>query len=178
MSAYVDALKNGNDNSWLFRRNEEKALKLYAEKRKLTISRCGLVINTTLPIFSFSPDGIIVSSSAPDRLLEVKCPTSGQDLSCQVLLKSLDYIREDSNGKPFLKEAHAFYGQIQFSLYLGEMQDADLIIYCERDNDIIIPVTLDPHYASKMLFTLRNTYFTQILPYLFVSRDRLRKQIM
>lgn len=118
-----------------------------------------------------------MSSSIPNRLVEVKCPTSGRYLSTNDLLQKLEYIGYSSDGKPCLKPCHIYYGQIQFSLYLGQMQEADLVIYCERDNDvIIIPVTLDPNFASEMLHILRLNYFTNILPYLYISRTHLRKQ--
>lgn len=163
----------------VFRRNEGKVLKLYSQKMNVEVFRCGLVINSTLPIFAFTPDGIVVSSSLPSRFLEVKCPTSGQQLSSDELLEKLDYIKIDpSNGTPVLKETHSYYGQIQFGLYLGGVQDADLIIYCERDQDVIvIPVTLNLSFAEEMMFVLRRTFFTNVLPYLFVCRNRLRKEL-
>jgi hypothetical protein len=85
-----DATKYGNEH-------EPIALQLFTEKfpHYTILTNFGFAVNLKMPIFGYSPDGIIQETR---ELLEVKCLTIGKSLSgekfCEQLTKKPKYLEK------------------------------------------------------------------------------------
>ncbi|KAK7939414.1 hypothetical protein WMY93_002740 [Mugilogobius chulae] len=91
---------------------ETGALKDYATKKHLNLTKCGLVIHPDAPWLGASPDGLVFDSleRPPFGLVEVKCPNVHSYVDCKYLTME--------HGKHKLKESHAYYWQVQGQLLI------------------------------------------------------------
>lgn len=74
---FTEAVTFGRDN-------EEAVVKLYEERTKTTVQKCGLFVDLENPFLGASPDGLIGN----DGLIEVKCLHSVKDLNLSDHIKN------------------------------------------------------------------------------------------
>lgn len=144
---------------------EKCALKEYNKLH--LIFRCGLIVPPELPFLGASPDGILYNGE-DWKLLEIKCPVKGKDLSANDILAQLNYLYLDEENIYRLKKKHQYYGQIQLGLAVTNFKMCNLMIYCTHNNSYkIIEVEIDEEFLKKFLQTLIQIYFKYALPYFY-----------
>lgn len=143
---------------------EPLALQRYREKNlQHKIATVGLVVDPSVPFLGCSPDGIVVDQ---DKLLEIKCPTAGDKLPLNAIVGQLKYVYH-RDGIYLLRPKHAYYGQVQLSMYILKLKSTDFVIYSRFDNDYLcIKVNYDDKFVRDLISVLSNVYFNLFLPIL------------
>lgn len=93
------------------------------------------------------------------NLLEIKCPASRwkKPLTEKPLLA---YLVEDKHTKIIsLRQSHPIYTQIQICLYVLQLEQCELFIYCSVDRKTF-RIKRDEAFLSYAIPSLRSFYFT------------------
>lgn len=70
----------------------------------------------------------------------------------------------NGEGVYYLKEKHKYFGQIQLGMSLLNLNICYCAIYCSYDQSMaIIEIDFNYEFAMKMLFTVKQYYFTHML---------------
>lgn len=121
----------------------------------------GLVINPSASWLACSPDGIDINRNV---LIEIKCPTLGKDLNLIDLLPTLKTFLYLENNEYHLKQQHNYYGQVQLSMFLLNIDKCEFLIYSEMERKCaIIPVMKDEIFLQKLIPALKYVYETFVL---------------
>lgn len=138
----------------------------YRQLLKCNVVECGLVVSEMNPWLGFSPDGVVVESGRPVKLIEIKCPFEGRNLTIEDLLSTLDYLVFNDESQMYeLKQKHSYYGQIQLGMVILNVEVCDFIIYCSKDNSILVfSVHVNHDFLETFLPTLKTKYFSFLLP--------------
>ena len=107
--------------------HEQVAIAKYESENKIKVSRCGFIINTKWPWLGCSPDGIVTS-----KAIEIKCPYSKKDMTIEEMCTEKTFYLKMVNGKPKLKERHAYFYQCQGVMALTLLKEIDFIVYTEK----------------------------------------------
>lgn len=153
----ISSLKYGKET-------EPLALKCYKERNlQHKIATVGLVVDPSIPFLGCSPDGVVVGQQ---KLLEIKCPTAGEKVPLNEFIGQLKYV-DYRDGNYLLRRKHAYYGQVQLSMYILKLKSADFIIYSRFENDYLcIDVKYDAEFVRDLLIVLTSVYFNVFLPML------------
>ena len=111
--------------------------------QELAVRRCGLVLCPTFRYIGASPDGVVFDPTAdtPYGLLEIKCPLSAfdTDLTPVEACESPSFCCVQRDGRPKLKETHAYYYQVQDQMGVTGLKWCDFLLWrgprrvsCER----------------------------------------------
>lgn len=117
------------------REMEPFAVEKFTEKNGLKLERVGLCIKPDQPWLTCSPDGLILEDNGSVSLLKIKCP-----VSCEGKPIKVDYVM---NGQ--LKKSHAYYGQVQLSMYVLNLTKCYFYIFSEVDTHLLT-VSKDDQY--------------------------------
>ena len=134
-------------------------------------------INTEAKAIATSPDGIAFMDNDEAVLLEVKCPVFGEnhtkdELKYKLLNERSSYLKEDS-GCLTLKRKHKYYGQMQLSMYILNIQNGLLIIYAnvpprgdngEFGDFLEVKVPKDDLFINEMISVMHESYYSNVLP--------------
>lgn len=143
--------------------NEKFALSEYEKQCTNEIRSLGLIVHPDMSWLGCSPDGF---DETRQVLLEIKCPVAGSDLQLNELLPTLSYLQL-KNGSYNLKSNHQYYGQVQLSLFLLNINLCDFVIYSKKGNSVaVIEVKLDQKFVKRLVTTLKLVYENHMLPYL------------
>lgn len=161
---------------------EKEGLKKYLQYRQtfdstVTIEDCmGLTIREDYPEFGCSPDGLVFSQYNEPRLLEIKCPFSLKSVPPEKYEDVLNdnqkktfCLEKNWNGDIVLKQEHTYYYQIQFSLGILGIEDADLVIYTLKDI-LVIPVKFDSNWWNNNVHQLKEFHHNVLVPEYFLMR--------
>ncbi|XP_042142501.1 uncharacterized protein LOC121833345 [Ixodes scapularis] len=152
-------------------RNEPKARSKFEEDRGLKVHQFGLVVAPEDPWLGCSPDGIFRSEDGKTTLLEIKCPSSRwkKKLTEKPLLS---YLVEDKCSKEIsLRKSHTYYTQIQICLYVLQLEECDLYLYCSVGHKTL-NIKRDEEFLSEAIPKLRSFYFKYYLGELVALHSR------
>jgi hypothetical protein len=108
--------------------NEPHAFKKFCEVTRHNVVSVGLVVKPDQCWIAASPDGIYQDVDGTISVLEIKCPSSCQDLA----IIDVPYIVE---GK--LKKTDCYYTQIQLTMYVCGAKRASLFVYSAQDFKLV-----------------------------------------
>lgn len=161
---------------------EKKGIQKYLEYRQTfdsTVSvddTMGLTMRQDYPEFGCSPDGLVYSNYNAPRLLEIKCPFSlrfaapeDYEDALTDLQKRTFYLEKNVNGDIVLKQEHAYYYQIQFSLGILGLEDADLVIYTFK-GILVITIKFDQDWWTENAEKLKSIHHRLLVPEYFLQR--------
>ncbi|CAM1304182.1 Uncharacterised protein r2_g1408 [Pycnogonum litorale] len=132
------------------------------------VADCGFIIPPLVPMFGYSPDGIIMVGDCPSALLEVKCPVRGADMKiCDMVASGqIPYLKVSDEEISLTKNIHTF-GQIQLGMALTGLDCCHFAVYGSKHNDILsIKVYRDDAFINTFLKKLVEIYFNEMLPVL------------
>ena len=87
--------------------------------RSFTVKECGLYVHPQYPYIAASPDGLCVCRCCPDMVLEIKCPSSIENLPIQEGWNKTEFL--EMRGESIcLKTSHKYYTQVQGQLALAK----------------------------------------------------------
>lgn len=95
-------------------------------------------------------------------LLEIKCPSSRwkKPLTEKPLLA---YLAECKQSKDIvLRKSHTYYTQIQICMYVLQLDECDLFLYCSVDKKTL-HIKRDEEFLSDAIPKLRSFYFTHYI---------------
>jgi putative phage-type endonuclease len=116
-----------NENFRYGREMEPKAKEEYSNVNSVVVHESGLVICRHFPWLCASPDGLIVGPTGELIVLEVKCPTSGQD-------GKLDVKNFMQDGQ--LKKSHSYFAQVQIQLFACDAKVAHFYVFGNCDSKL------------------------------------------
>ena len=103
----------------------------------------------------------------PIKLIEIKCPYLGKTDNIIVVIQNLTYVRKDQDNNFVLKQKHTYYAQLQFGMALLNLTKTDCILFASYDKSIkIVTVDFDKEFAKDLLFSLKSSFFNNMLHYL------------
>lgn len=158
-----DAIKHGIDT-------EPLARKAYEEYYGVSVKETGLIVSQSNCWASYSPDGIILDEkNKAKKLLEIKCPLLGKELHIEDVLPTLPYLQKIGDYY-YLRKKHPYYGQISLGMALLGIDECDFMIFCPENKETekeatfqVEPIKLDLAFTTKLLLTLKRTYFEKML---------------
>ncbi|XP_070390815.1 uncharacterized protein [Dermacentor albipictus] len=132
----------------------------FTRKTGLAVAQSGMVVSSTHPWLSASPDGIC----ADDALVEIKCPTVSD---CTVLIEKGKYDVKLVNGEPLLCPGgkNGYYDQVQFTMFCCGKSTCYFYVW-SAESDVIVNVPIDTRYIEQNLKRLKTFYFLHLLPHL------------
>ncbi|KAJ8914642.1 hypothetical protein NQ315_015381 [Exocentrus adspersus] len=136
---------------------EKEARETYSKNLNRHVVTCGLIISESNPFLAYSPDGIIIENNVPIKLLEIKCPFKGQEVTAVSLFHSCSYLKIE-NDRMVLNKKHTYYGQVQLGMAILNLKECDFIVYSSFDKTFLnIIVPFDVVYSQIMSFQLNPT---------------------
>ncbi|CAN7987580.1 unnamed protein product, partial [Ixodes pacificus] len=136
-------------------RYEPEARVKFEEERCVEVHQFGLVVMPEDPWLGCSPDGLFRNDEGKVNLLEIKCPASRwkKSLTEKPLLA---YLVEDKHTKIIsLRQSHPIYTQIQICLYVLQLEQCELFIYCSVDRKTF-HIKRDEAFLSDAIPSLRS----------------------
>lgn len=149
----------GNDATRHGKACEKPAIEEYASDTRDAVFTAGLMINPVVPWLGFSPDGIVFRHGKPAVLLEIRSPMRGKTETIADLVnqKKVPYILCDGENYT-LRPTHSYYSQVQLGLFLLDLQEAHLIVYCEVQS-LVIVVKRCTSFIDSLVKRLQYVYF-------------------
>jgi len=141
-------------------KNEETAvshLKVLLEAdghKNVSVTPCGLFIYPDKQYLGASPDGIVTCSCHPNKLLEIKCPSSP--------ISKLSFLRNDGN----LKKKSAYYCQIQGQMLVTGIRECYFFVYCGEASKRPELITYDQQFCNSLEANLEIFYRQYMAPQL------------
>lgn len=173
IDAYVNSSFQGNKNTEHGKQFEHLARVRY-EKQFGNVYQTGLIINPALPWLACSPDGIKAFEGKFYRLIEIKCPIAGATKPINDIISILPYVKYDKS-KQFsyiLNPKHMYYGQVQLSMAILDIELCDFVIYSSFADDIfVLEVHRDEFFIENLIIKLRNVYFNHLLKKLWIANQ-------
>ena len=114
----------------------------------LQVQNTGLVVSTTHPWLSASPDAVVTHLQSLDRtgLLEVKYPYSCRNTSLAEEAIKPSFFLSSNAGTRCLKEAHEYFYRVQFQLFADGHSRVDFFVWMPGEDSagafIITPNSL------------------------------------
>jgi putative phage-type endonuclease len=102
---------------------EPKAREKFVELTGFRVVETGLVVKQNLCWLAASPDGLFLDERDRLMVLEIKCPSSCEDKPINV-----EYIKDGE-----LKKSHAYYTQIQLTMFVCNAEEAAFFVYSSVD---------------------------------------------
>jgi len=154
----------GNEATRYGLESECEAKKIYEDYYKFLMFNVGLLVSKNLPFLAASPDSISYDGDE-FRLIEIKSPLKGRDCDDEMLLSSLMFLKREGKGWR-LKNNHKYYGQVQLSLAVSNLNTCDFIIYSSFSNSIyVIQVEKNVEFLKSYIPTLTKVYFEKIIKF-------------
>ena len=132
------------------------------------------------PFIAASPDGIIRNLQGNNiSIIEIKCPYKAKsftetdfqvDARLSASKKVLKFLKWKNNSL-IINETHDYYYQIQATLFIVNVQHAELLVYAsESDTLIIIQVPRNEEFLKKIMIKGSIRYFRFYLPEISTNR--------
>ena len=150
----------GNAATKYGQEQEVKAREFFEEHIMTKVNTKGTVLWVGNEWLSASPDGIINNS----EVLEIKCPYVN-DLS--LIIDSGEYdVKKNSDGALYLATTgpRGYYMQVQLTMACCDLQACKLLLWRNKEDNVIIDVSFDTEYVEKLVEKLRVFYFSKFLP--------------
>ncbi|XP_076546922.1 uncharacterized protein LOC117610562 [Osmia lignaria lignaria] len=132
------------------------------------IMECGLFIDSAIPFFGASPDGLIDK----EGIVEIKCPKTAENLLPKEAIKSVAVIRRifvDAEGNA-LNRNHYYYYQVQGQLHVTGRKYCLFCIWTRKGLKYIRVDRDDNFWQNNMEPKLIQFYLLCMLPELIDSR--------
>ena len=151
--------ENSTDISWIPAvrygvTNERKAKEKYVENvarehTNFTFRDCGLVVDSTFPVFAASPDGVTNCDCHGEGLVEVKCCYKYREELVRDIpnLDNTFYLEKDSCT---LKKSHRYYTQVQFQMYVCQKPYCDFVVYTNK-SIYVQTILYDPPFVNSLI---------------------------
>ena len=97
--------------------------------KELSITLCGLFVDTKSPYIGASPDAIIYCKCCGMGVLEVKCPYTFKSSIPELLPHDCFLKRCGSNNNMSLQSNHAYYYQVQMQLFICCASYCDFVVW-------------------------------------------------
>ncbi|KAK3913088.1 Siroheme synthase [Frankliniella fusca] len=163
-------------------RMEQLAREAYLQERKkidqtARIScNLGFHINSSFLAGGCSPDGTIQSEKYEDLLLEIKCPFILKNVDPELFDSLLSEkqlkrfcIERDRNGEYQLKKDHEYYYQVQQSLGILKIKQADFVVF-SKHGKIVARVNFDEGVYQKIVSKVTAFQREYLIPEYFEKR--------
>ncbi|XP_044744755.1 uncharacterized protein LOC123306701 [Coccinella septempunctata] len=138
---------------------EDEARRAFIDATGCNVVQCGMVVSHSNKWMGYSPDGIIFENGHPAALLEIKCPWNGAKQTITEVVRTCDYISDQS-----LKRKHKFYGQIQMGMAMLNLKKCFLVLYAAFDRSILIlEEEYDEEFAENMIIRIKKKYFENMI---------------
>lgn len=167
ISNYYDDKFQGTSATAHGNRAESWARKCYEVSTGLKVLECGLMVNPAVPWLGCSHDGIVQNV----KTVEFKCPVLGKQMAASEVVRTLKFIDSSNRDQPRLKEAHAYFCQVQLGMFMANLKHCDFVIYSTFDDScVIIPVEYKQDLVLyEYLPKLQYVYFNHCLKF-FVQK--------
>ena len=110
--------------------NESVALETYEMHTNNTIHNCGVFISLEHPFLAASPDGIALSQSGSQFIVEVNCPYKHRNNSIADACKDKDFCLEKTDSNSYrLKRGHDYYYQVTGQLAITGADFCDFVVW-------------------------------------------------
>ncbi|KAG5880978.1 hypothetical protein JTB14_018707 [Gonioctena quinquepunctata] len=131
------------------------------------VHEIGLIVSRHQPLLVCSPDGVI-SNGSDFELLEIKCPPTCENAKItnrEEQTAYVSYLCYDKIGNLKLQESHAYYTQIQVSLYVI------FSVFSEIDY-LYLKIQRDGNLLSSIIHKIEFFYFEYFYALLTRSLNR------
>ena len=167
----------GNSATEWGRHQEPETQQAYLLKKRLvsphiSVHNSGFVVHHSHHWLGASPDGLVndPTSSDPDGIVEYKNPYSIRLLSlADAALQRKDFCLADKDGSLQFKRSHAYFYQIQATMFCTGRKWCDFVVSTTVDLHIE-RVAFDAEFWRATVLRLRSFYFSAVLPELAVPR--------
>ena len=149
--------------------NEDTAIKSYIEYQEkkglqLTVHKCGLQINPSIPWLAATPDSI-VEIGQEMGCLEVKCPYTCKAKPIAVAaLQQYSFCLGSDNGLLQLKKKHPYFYQVQTQLFVTKLPWCDFVVWAPNDAIHVERIYCDNLFIEDAVSKARAFYFDKFLP--------------
>ena len=149
----------GNNNTRHGQATEPKALEWLSSQGNIT--KHGMVLSSTDPWLSASPDGILDSNT----LVEVKCPIVPPS-EVQSRLNSGKTISNVSlkDGELVLSRSSQYYTQVQLTMHCTNLRHCKFVVFTDATHSFCLDIPFDQAFVEKEIIRLRKFYFSHMLP--------------
>jgi len=158
----VESMKYGTEYEDVARKSIESVL-------NIEIKRCGLFIDSEIPFFGASPDGLIQD----DGIVEIKCPYAARFSTPKDAITSnisnLQSLYKNANDEK-MKRNHVYYYQIQGQLHITQRQYCIFALWTPLGMKMEKIVRDDVFWSEHMVDKLIQFYEGCILPELLDPR--------
>ena len=162
------------------RDHEPAARKMYENAKKkvnpsISVTQCGLIINTSHPHLGASPDGMVFDPSEvnSDGLLEIKCPAGDAWRNSTPTDCAKDpkfFCKLNENGDITLKHSHPYYMQVQGQMAITGRTWCDFVVWTLKQPHSVERVYFDPELWKSMVTKLDKFYKKAMIPEMFTNR--------
>lgn len=143
---------------------EPVALKIFADGQSGTLYRAGFIVNQYLPIFGYSPDGLLLQDGSL-RLVEVKCPKPRESEE-EVIINCQRFLQRGKNGEVVLRQKCPYYGQVQLGMFITDTRKCHFLVHLKHEKrNIEIIIDYNSEFVHNMLRNLVDVYFKYYLTY-------------
>ncbi|XP_063389246.1 uncharacterized protein LOC134675025 [Cydia fagiglandana] len=168
---HVSSIKHGKDH-------EADALQQLAHQEGVKIEPCGLYIDSVVPYFGATPDGLI---SDQKMIVEIKCPKSAYNIGLEKAIeeKKIPFYKMNKDGVPQINKEHNWYYQIQGQLHVTQMQKCLFAIWLGANFPVKTETILrdDKFWKEKMERQLTEFYLDCLLPEIIDPRHTRKMPI-
>ncbi|XP_076656358.1 uncharacterized protein LOC143361003 [Halictus rubicundus] len=158
------------------RQCEDIAQEELSRKEGITIRKCGLFIDASIPFLGASPDGVIDDD---DGIVEIKCPKTAENISPEEAIKTVPAVRKifvDDAGTAMNKNNCYFY-QVQGQLHITQKK---YCLFCVWTRKGLISLKIyrdDKFWQQEMQSKLSRFYIHCMLPEIVDSRHNMSMAI-
>ena len=133
--------------------------------RSFTVKECGLYVHPQYPYIAASPDGLCVCRCCPDMVLEIKCPSSIENLPIQEGWNKTEFL--EMRGESIcLKTSHKYYTQVQGQLALAKCKQAYFVVWTRIGEPMIEKIKFNQSHWKKVLHNLCIFFKSYVAKYL------------
>lgn len=163
---YPDAYRFSNDAIRWGTTHESDAIELYRKQegclhKNLSITNCGLYIDTERPYLGASPDAIVHCDCCGHGVIEVKCPYTFKDGIPEELPDDCFLQRE--GGKYKLKHKHAYYYQVQMQLSVCNACYCDFVVWTTISLSVE-RILVEGNFLCDKIDTMKHFFIYGLLP--------------
>ena len=130
------------------------------------VTKSGFIIKNDNQCFGASPDGIVECECCGKGGIEIKCPFMCAKVSIEEKVQSGEFYLNTSYQ---LAKGHKYYTQVQFQMYVLDLQHVDFVVWSPQDH-VIIRVARDEEFIVSTVDKLKLLWKNHILPELLSRR--------
>ncbi|XP_052245711.1 uncharacterized protein LOC127854658 [Dreissena polymorpha] len=163
-----ESIKWGLDNESVARDLYTKHLQ--SQHTNFDCVQSGFMVYETCPFFGASADGVISCSCCGTGILEIKCPFKHRGATIQEAALSDKDFCIDRNMQ--LKTGHKYYTQVQFQLFVYEVQFCDFVIMTQPasgNSMLIVRIFRDNVLIDKLQKCCQDFLKNHLVPEIFTQ---------